>query len=152
MSVHLSPMKPDDLPEVLAIEAEAFEDPWTEKLFIEEMDGDARRLNVVMRMEDRLIGYGLGWIVVDEFHLGNLAVAERYRGQGYGRQLLDYLLQQSIIRGCRLSTLEVRASNQAAIGLYRSFGYREIAIRPNYYGNEDALVMMKELGGMGHGR
>jgi ribosomal-protein-alanine N-acetyltransferase len=48
-------------------------------------------------------------------------------------------------RGCRLATLEVRASNQPAIELYRSFGFRSVAIRKKYYQDEDALVMLADL-------
>lgn len=147
MTEHLvfSPMAPSDIPAVLAIENESFADPWSERLFAEEMDGDARRLNAAIKVDGLLVGYGMGWVVADEFHLGNLAVARSMRGRGYGRRLLAHLLNEAACRGCRICSLEVRASNQAAIGLYRSFGFREIALRRRYYGDEDALVMLAEL-------
>jgi ribosomal-protein-alanine N-acetyltransferase len=55
------------------------------------------------------------------------------------------MLGEAAGRGCRVCSLEVRASNQSAIGLYRAFGFREIALRRKYYGDEDALVMLAEL-------
>ncbi len=143
-------MSASDLPQIMAIERRSFPDPWSEKLFAEELDGDSRRLNVVMKVEGRVVGYGLGWVVLDEFHLGNLAVDEEHRGRGYGRKILAYLLDRAYRRGCRICSLEVRVSNQRAISLYRSFGFREVALRPRYYGQEDALVMLSELPTSGH--
>ena len=47
----------------------------------------------------------------------------------------------------RLATLEVRRSNTPAIELYRSLGYRQVGVRPNYYADEgeDAIVMDLDL-------
>lgn len=140
-----SPILISDIQAVLEIEKDSFPDPWSEKLFAEELDGDARRLNAALKVGGLLVGYGMGWVVADEFHLGNLAVARSLRGRGYGRSLLRHMLDVAAGRGCRICSLEVRASNQAAIGLYRAFGFREIALRRRYYGDEDALVMLAEL-------
>lgn len=141
----IGPIILSDLPGILEIERDSFPDPWSEKLFAEEMDGDRRRLNAALRVDGRLAGYGLGWVVADEFHLGNIAVARELRGQGWGRKLLAHMLDEAVSRGCAAASLEVRASNQGAIGLYREFGFREVAIRRNYYRDEDALVMLAEL-------
>jgi ribosomal-protein-alanine N-acetyltransferase len=56
--------------------------------------------------------------------------------------------EEGRVRGARLSTLEVRRSNVAAIQLYRTMAYRQVGIRPNYYAeeHEDAIVMVKALG------
>lgn len=140
-----SPILISDIQAVLEIEKDSFPDPWSEKLFAEELDGDARRLNAALKVGGLLVGYGMGWVVADEFHLGNLAVDRSLRGRGYGRSLLRHMLDEAAGRGCRICSLEVRASNQAAIGLYRAFGFREIALRRRYYGDEDALVMLAEL-------
>jgi len=148
--VNISPLSVRDLPEVLEIERASFSDPWSEGLFAEELDGDHRRLNAVLRLRGRVVAYTLGWIVEDEFHLGNIAVRAEYRGQGYGAKLLEHILNQAQIRGCRLATLEVRASNLPAQKLYRRFGFKEIAIRRRYYGDEDALVMMAAIGQTGN--
>ncbi len=143
--IEISPIEAADLPGILEIERASFSDPWSEKLFCEELDGDPRRLNAALRLEGRLVGYGLGWVVADEFHLGNLAIASQMRGRGYGKKLLQNLLNEAVSRGCRICSLEVRASNQAAIGLYRSLGFCQIALRRRYYGDEDALVMLAHL-------
>ncbi len=148
----IGPITKADLPGILAIENESFPDPWSEKLFLEELDGDTRRLNAALRVDGRLAGYGMGWVVLDEFHLGNIAVAPLLRGKGHGRHLLKHLLDEAVSRGCATASLEVRASNEGAICLYRAFGFREVAMRRGYYGNEDALVMLAELPEKEHGR
>ena len=44
-------------------------------------------------------------------------------------------------------TLEVRASNEPAISLYKSFGFSEVGVRKKYYENtEDALLLTKFFG------
>lgn len=138
-------MTEDDLPEVLAIERELFPDPWSGKLFRDDLKDDGRRMAVCLRSDGAIAGYAVGWFVEDEFHLGNLAVAKRHQGRGLGRRLLDHALGQARGRSCRLATLEVRASNRTAIALYRRSGFTEVAVRRRYYGSEDALVMLAEL-------
>lgn len=139
-------MTGDDLAAVLAIEQELFPDPWSEGMFRDDLKDDGRRLAVCVRTGGTVAGYAIGWFVADEFHLGNLAVASRSQGQGLGKNLLKYALDQARSKRCHLATLEVRASNRAAISLYRGAGFKEIAIRKKYYGTEDALVMLAEFG------
>jgi [ribosomal protein S18]-alanine N-acetyltransferase len=143
----ITAMTCDDLDAVLAIERELFPDPWSERMFRDDLKDDGRRLAVCLRSGGAVAGYAIGWFVADEFHLGNLAVRSRFQGTGLGKKMLGYALDQARSRRCRLATLEVRASNQPAIRLYAGAGFKEIAIRKKYYGTEDALVMLAELGG-----
>ena len=73
----------------------------------------------------------------------DLRVLPSWRRQGYGRQLLEASLQA--LAPVRRVDLEVRASNEAALGLYRDLGFRETGRRPQYYaapgGREDAILM-----------
>jgi ribosomal-protein-alanine N-acetyltransferase len=139
-------MTSDDLSAVLSIEQELFPDPWSERMFQDDLKDDGRRLAVCLRTDSAVAGYAIGWFVADEFHLGNLAVTGAFQGKGLGKKLLGYALDQARSKGCRLATLEVRASNKEAIMLYRGAGFKEIAIRKKYYGTEDALVMLAEFG------
>ena len=76
----------------------------------------------------------------------NLAVAPRHRRQGIARQLVEALGDALRAQGVQSLTLEVRASNEAAIQLYRSLGFTQVGRRPNYYTKprEDALILRKE--------
>jgi ribosomal-protein-alanine N-acetyltransferase len=85
--------------------------------------------------------------VLDEATLLNIAVAPAVRGQGVGRRLLASALPRLCQCGTKQLFLEVRPSNRAAIALYRSLGFRDDGLRPNYYAaraglpTEDALLM-----------
>lgn len=86
-----------------------------------------------------------------EWNIEEIAVAPSVQGKGYGRILLNQLLQQAVLNQVDDLFLEVRASNKAAIGLYQSSGFVQIDIRKNYYPvinnlcsnatHEDALIM-----------
>ena len=135
------------LPEVLAIEQASFPDPWSEVMFRQELEEDPGKYFIVLILDSQVIGYGLGWIVLDEFHLGNLAVSPGHKGQGHGSMILERMIEDVKKKGCRTVTLEVRASNITAINLYHKYNFKEIAVRKKYYQDEDALVLLARLDG-----
>lgn len=80
--------------------------------------------------------------VDDEAHITNIAVDPNRRRQGFARRILGHLVETAIERGAQSMTLEVRVGNEAALGLYRAFGFAPAGIRQKYYENsDDALVM-----------
>jgi ribosomal-protein-alanine N-acetyltransferase len=87
------------------------------------------------------------WLVHDELHILNVATSPEHRRRGVGRALMTAAVQRGRQQGCALATLEVRKTNQPAIELYRSLGFRSVGIRPNYYveEGEDAVVMLLRL-------
>lgn len=139
-------MSADDLPEIMAIEREAQPAPWTEGMFIDEMKASpAHCLSVRVEVQGRsfVAAYIIFRFVADEVHLHNLAVRREFRRQGLGFNLMnlmkDIASQANIFR----RTLEVRASNRKAIGLYEKCGFAVKGRRPRYYDDakEDALIM-----------
>jgi ribosomal-protein-alanine N-acetyltransferase len=94
-----------------------------------------------------ILGFAVVWLVHDELHVLNVAVAIEARRRGVARRILDRVEGEAREQGARVSMLEVRRSNQPAISLYGSLGYREVGVRPRYYAEdgEDALVMDKAL-------
>ena len=63
----------------------------------------------------------------------NIAIDKKYRGSGYGRILVDSVLE--ILEEKNFSvTLEVRKDNIVAINLYESLGFKEAGVRKDYYG------------------
>lgn len=137
-----------DVDRVLEIEKEGFAHPWSRELVERELDHAWSRL---LLAEDGpggpVVGYVVFWIVHDEVHILNVATSLAARRRGVGRALMVAAEEEGRRRGARLSTLEVRRSNAAAIGLYVVLGYRQVGIRPNYYAEEreDAIVMVKNL-------
>lgn len=130
------------LPQVLEIEKQANSAPWSEKSFRNELD-HAFGVFLVALVEGKVVGYGGIWLVVDEAHVTNLAVDSSMHRQGIARRLMTELLNRARERGMTCSTLEVRASNEAAIRLYEGLGYKQTAVRRGYYpdNREDAVVM-----------
>jgi ribosomal-protein-alanine N-acetyltransferase len=86
------------------------------------------------------------WFMVDEAHISNFAVGETYRKQGIGEHLLICAIDVAVDHSARFITLEVRASNRAAIALYRKYNFLEVGIRRGYYtdNKEDAVLMTAE--------
>lgn len=93
-----------------------------------------------------VVGYAGMWIVLDEAHVTNVAVAPEHRGRDIGDRLLSELERRARLRGCLRMTLEVRPSNAVAIALYRKHGFVARGRRPGYYSDthEDAIIMWKD--------
>ncbi|MFC5647566.1 ribosomal protein S18-alanine N-acetyltransferase [Paenibacillus solisilvae] len=136
-----------DVPEIVAIELEAFTCPWTREAFINELTNNHFARYMVMELDGKVIGYGGMWTIMDEAHVTNIAVRTEYRGQGLGERLLIELQKLAIYCGSSRMTLEVRVSNEIAQRLYRKLGFEPSGIRPAYYSDnlEDALIMWAEL-------
>lgn len=155
----LAPMRESDLDEVLALEQACFSEPWTRKMFLGEIRGNAFATNLVLRAGDAgygdgvpggaLLGYVMFWVVFEELHLMNLAVRPEARRQGLGTRLIRHALAVGVARGATTALLEVRASNAAAIAMYQQLGFIKKDVRRGYYENprEDAVIMAWEKGG-----
>ena len=119
----------NDVDAVHAIEAATFARPWTKQDFVKEMTTNACARYLVAEKDGAVIGYAGAWIVLDEAHVTNVAVAEQWRGQGVGRQLTAGLMQYASNLGVVYATLEVRRSNETAKRLYQSLGFEYVGVR-----------------------
>jgi ribosomal-protein-alanine N-acetyltransferase len=141
------PMRLQDLQEVIAIENRIYPFPWTKGNFRDSITAGYECR--VFELAGVIVGYGVLMAALDEAHLLNLSVAANWQRRGYGRMFLGYFMELARERGCDFISLEVRPSNLPAIRLYRSEGFREIALRRGYYpaerGREDAVVMGRSL-------
>ena len=130
-----------------AIERACFSDPWTRGMMEDGLDNPLL-VNLALLSEDgRLAGYGCMYHVCGEGCVSNIAVAPNEREKGLGGALLDELIKTAQALELEFVTLEVRVSNQSAIGLYSSRGFEPAGVRPGYYEHphEDALLMTKPL-------
>ena len=139
----VEPMGLADVPAVLEIERLSFSSPWPAYAFEQELTANRLAHYRVARLRDRVVGFGGIWLMVDEAHITTFGVHPSHRRQGIGRRLMLDLAEVAIQLGSARMTLEVRFSNLAAQGLYRSFGFRVSGRRVAYYSDdgEDALVM-----------
>jgi len=148
--VQVVPLEETDLDQVLAVEKLSYAAPWSLNCFRGELSRPySHLLGAVREAEGRreVLGYSCFWILYNEMHLLNLSVHPRERGKGLGRLLLARTIEVGRLQEVTLVTLEVRVTNEVAINLYRSFGFRPVGIRPRYYSpeREDALLMQLTL-------
>ncbi len=131
---------------IAQLEKICFSDPWSENSISSELNNPLS-LWVVAMDGDKLAGYVGSQTVLGWADMMNLAVAPEYRRLGIGRTLVQTLSQMLSEKNVSCMTLEVRVSNDPAIGLYTMLGFAEVGRRPNYYHNprEDALILRKEL-------
>ncbi len=143
---------PADLDGLLLLERLCFSHPWSRQHFKDVLADPARSRLLVLRAPLAAGGptirayCAVAWIA-DEVHVHNLAVHPGARRQGIGRWLLDRALELGRRNGAGTAFLEVRASNEPAVLMYRSRGFREVQVRRRYYQEpvEDALVFQKVL-------
>ncbi len=147
MRVEIRLAEEKDLTAVEKIESGSFSEPWSKPSF-QQLLYDPGCLFLVAEGEGKVLGYAIGWIGLEELHIGNLAVDPPKRGEGIGRGLLIALISRGVKKECKMATLELRESNQIALNLYAKEGFKPVAVRRNYYRRpkEDAIVMIKEFG------
>jgi len=135
------PMTADHIPELAAIEAACFVAPWSEMALAEEL-ANPHAVFLVAVEDARVLGYVGMHHLLDEGYIANVAVAPTARRQGVARRLLAALETYGQEQGLYRLTLEVRASNEAAIALYEGAGYKADGVRPRFYTHptEDAVI------------
>lgn len=139
------PLRYPHLRQMAQIESEAFDQPWTEAMFIPEVENEAA-VYVVGTRGDEVLCYGGFHKVLDEAHITNIAVKKSERGRGLGKLLLAELIARARSMGVSFITLEVKDINERAIKLYSDFGFRVEGIRKRYYANKyDALIMWLDV-------
>jgi ribosomal-protein-alanine N-acetyltransferase len=144
-----------DVPALASLEAACFTHPWTAAQVAEEVavapPGGVLVLEGPASPGEAggIRAYCAFRLVLDEVHVMNVTVAPGHRRRGLARRLLGFALRRAARSGARRALLELRAGNQAALGLYESLGFARLGVRRGYYSEptEDALVLARELGG-----
>jgi ribosomal-protein-alanine N-acetyltransferase len=142
--VRIEPMSLQDLPRVREIEAGSFAVPWPRDAYRAEIQDNKVADYIVARDDDgAVVGFAGMWVIFDEAHVTTIAVDRRHRGMRIGSRLMLALIDRALRRGARWMTLEVRPSNSVALRMYRTLGFRDVALRKRYYSDngEDAVVM-----------
>lgn len=138
-----------DLPFVYELEHQIFPSPWSVENFLYELNNRDNNISFVGLIEGQLVTYAISYIVHDEIHISNLAVAPEFRRLKIGETMLKITLQIGLSKKCQIAHLEVRKRNTPAIYLYQKYGFQIVGVRKNYYQNEkeDALLMTRKLAG-----
>lgn len=135
-------MEKQDIQQICQIEQVSFSDPWSQSSFLQELENPLASY-FVAAAEQIIMGYAGIWKIFDEGHITNIAVSPDFRNNGVGTILLTEMIKVCKEQGIQRFTLEVRRSNKHALQLYLKFGFQEVGVRKNYYGNEDALILWK---------
>ncbi|MFC7081528.1 GNAT family N-acetyltransferase [Halorussus caseinilyticus] len=151
-----------DLLAVLRIERASFDQPWPFSAF-ERYLGEPGFLVAVTgggpspadeqgepRADENVVGYVVANLVPNHGrsfgHVKDIAVHPDHRGEGVGADLLEHSLRVLEVQGAQSVKLEVRASNETALSLYRGFGFQYLRTIPRYYDDgEDALILVVDL-------
>lgn len=138
-------MTNDHVIQVARLEQLCFSAPWSENAVTGELTNPLSCWLVAVEGE-QVCGYVGSQAVLGEADMMNIAVDPIYRRKGIAKQLVEALIKELKATGNYQLTLEVRASNEPAINLYRSMGFVQVGLRPKYYTKptEDALILRKE--------
>jgi ribosomal-protein-alanine N-acetyltransferase len=144
----LRPLQPADIPDVLAIETQAFPTARSQNLYQYELtQNHLAHYQALTRLEKRgaetLLGYAGYWVLADEIHISTIAVDPALRRRGLGQLLLLNILFLSYNHQASLVTLEVRVTNTGAQELYKKYRFTQVGLRKGYYHDtgEDAILM-----------
>lgn len=148
-TVHLAKLLRRDLARCAELEQTLFagDDPWSEAAFVSELDRGNFYLGAYDTQE-RLLGYAglalIGHPPHAEAEIHTIAVDPAHQRRGVGRALLRRLLDKADARQAR-TFLEVRTDNDAAIALYREYGFEIVGLRKRYYrpSGADAHTMLR---------
>lgn len=139
---------PEDLDGVLGIEAASFTHPTPRATYERELARPEVTVLRVLRLPGMAVaGFVSGWRIADELEIGMLAIHPSRRGEGWGRRLLTDTLAWAGQQGLSRVLLDVRASNTAALALYRGAGFTQVGLRRRYYSDpvDDALMLERRL-------
>lgn len=150
----ISPVTEQDFDRLFNIEQSAHLVPWSKGTLLNNQG--ERYLNLKLTdhtveskneaQPAKIVAFAICHLVLDEATLFNIAVAPNAQGKGYGKRLLQHLIEQLQAKQIQTLWLEVRESNTTALNLYRSLGFNEVTLRKNYYPTptgerENAVVM-----------
>ncbi|MEA3501260.1 MAG: ribosomal protein S18-alanine N-acetyltransferase, partial [Actinomycetota bacterium] len=133
-------MSRSDVPAVATLERDIYPEPWSARVFFDEL-AQGNRTYFVATNDGEILGYGGVMLIEDDAHITTLAVVPAFRRMRLGTRLLLALVERVVGGGARHLTLEVRATNTDAQQLYERFGFAPVGKRKGYYAGEDAIVM-----------
>ena len=147
MKTNIRKAKISDLEAIKEIEDESFINPFTKEDLLYEISQNPVSNFLVLEKDGLVVGFIDYWVTFDSATIDQIAVKKSERNQGFAKILLEKSINDLKELGeLSFFTLEVRASNEPAINLYKSFGFQKVTIKEKYYDDgEDAIYMVKGL-------
>jgi len=136
--------KEEHLSDILKLERELFEEPYSEETLRRELELPFS-LGLVAKLNGETAGYCLAWLIGETCELHRIGVKRELQRRGIGRALLKTLLEEAAGKGAKEVILEVNEKNRKAVSLYKAFGFSKVSERKNYYGDDGAFIMKLNL-------
>ncbi len=142
VDVHIRWMIRRDMPEVLEIEKNSFEFPWSEEDFIRCLR-QRNCIGMVAEYDDRVVGFMIYELHKNQLHVLNFSVRPDVRRRGVGTQMVEKLKGKLSLQRRNRVILEIRETNLAAQLFFRNTQFRAVSVLRDYYDDttEDAYVM-----------
>jgi ribosomal-protein-alanine N-acetyltransferase len=142
---------------VLPIENSVYAHPWSSANFVDSMAAGYQMQVLTVGETDsdaeaEILGYFVAMKGYEEVHLLNITVPQERQRQGWAKLMMEALTVWSRGQSANWLWLEVRASNERALQVYKAQGFKLVSVRQDYYpkgpkanGREDAIVMSLKL-------
>jgi [ribosomal protein S18]-alanine N-acetyltransferase len=142
IKIHIRWMIRRDMAEVIAIETESFEFPWSEDDFVRCLR-QRNCIGMVAELDDQVVGFMIYELHKNRLHVLNFAVADRYRRLGIGSQMISKLAGKLSDQRRNRILLEIRETNLPAQLFFRQSGFRAVSVLKEFYEDtpEDAYLM-----------
>ncbi len=142
LKIHIRWMIRRDMAEVIAIESESFEFPWSEDDFVRCLR-QRNCIGMVAELDDQVVGFMIYELHKNRLHILNFAVADRQRRLGIGSQMVAKLAGKLSEQRRNRILLEVRETNLQAQLFFRENGFRAVSVLHEFYEDtpEDAYLM-----------
>jgi len=146
-ALEIVPATAADVDAIHRIESASFPAPWRREFFLGEATADGR-FNLVAKKDGVVVGYLFAMWIFEEMHVNKIAVEEGERRKGIADALMARCFAFARENEIETIALEVRQSNTGAQDFYRHLDFQDSYLRPRYYPDgEAAVVMIREIGG-----
>jgi len=145
ISISFNQLSEKDIDSVFLIESQSSKHPWTKNQLLESINNPVN-LGYALIYKSEIIGFLLAMPSIESADILNIVINSNYQRKGFGRALIERLIEALLKRGVSEILLEVRVSNVSAIEFYLSLGFKEISVRKNYYTKNSNELSVKEDG------
>jgi ribosomal-protein-alanine N-acetyltransferase len=142
LGIHVRWMIRRDMTEVLGIEQEAFEFPWSDEDFTRCLR-QRNCIGMVAEVADSVVAFMIYELQRSRMHMLNFAVARSHRRLGIGTHMMEKLCGKLTADRRSRIVLEVRETNLPAQLFFRSLDFLAISVLKDFYRDttEDAYLM-----------
>ncbi|MCQ2798953.1 MAG: ribosomal protein S18-alanine N-acetyltransferase [Bacilli bacterium] len=138
----------NDIKAIADLEVTCLKAPWPERVIVDELHTNPCAIVLVGEIDGAVVAYLDFMITFDSATISRIAVNPDYRRRGFARILIEKMVEICAKQEEKVEwiTLEVRESNEKAIGLYSNTGWEKVTIKKNYYDDgENAIYMVRTL-------